>query len=72
MAKLGQDVTFHTVKGDCAAKVIGKGHNPGGNPDDDTQLVVWGSDETAGAETGLRPGENLRWSHKDTQAGGYS
>lgn len=71
MAKLGQHVTFHTVLGDCAAIVVGHGHDPD-NADNDTELVVFANSKTKNPDTGLTSGVNFVSSHENDQAGGFS
>lgn len=71
MAKLNQDVTFNTVHGGCAAKVVGHGHDPD-NADNDTELVVWPGSKQKNADTGLTGDTNRVWSHENDKAGGFS
>ncbi len=71
MAKLNQKVTFHTVDGDCAAIVVGHGKDSD-NPDNDTELVVFSNSKTKNSQTGLTGDVNVRWSHEDDKAGGFT
>lgn len=66
-AKLGSSVTFHTVDGPRAAIVAGHGEHG----DDDTYLAVFSGPGEESA-TGLTADVNMRWSHADNQAGGFT
>lgn len=72
MPKLGSKGAYHTVNGDALAFVIGVDADNPLNADDDLEVIVFAGQQVAGGGTGLEHGPNLRFTHLDDKAGGFT